>query len=197
MFMPLFATSFEAIVFSSVVLLWILSEIIGGGILPWLRRGGRDIKKKDSGSVLIIRVLMYISVLAAIFFAIKNMAMLPEWSFYPGIFLILVGILVRQWAIFVLGRFFTTAVGVQNSQKVVNYGPYRFVRHPSYLGLFIIILGIGLALHSWGGIIVLLVMNGLAFGYRIQIEEKVLVSELGEDYIQYMKRTKRIIPFFL
>ena len=140
---------------------------------------------------------MYVSVLIAIMLAVKNIAMLPDWFFYPGIFLMVIGILVRQWAIFVLGRFFTLTVSVQKNQKVVDYGPYRFIRHPSYLGLFIIIIGIGLALGSWGGILVLLVMNGLAFGYRIHIEEKFLVSELGDNYIQYMKRTKRLIPFVL
>jgi len=193
--MPLFPTDQETILFSAAVMLWILSEIIGGAIIPWLRRSGGKVKRKDDGSVLIIRVSMYVSVLIAIFLAIKNIAMLPDWLFYPGIFLIVIGVLVRQWAILVLGRYFTVTVGVQKDQKVVDNGPYRFIRHPSYLGLFLIILGIGLALHSWVGILVLLVLNGLAFGYRIHVEEKALVAELGDDYIQYMKRTKRIIPF--
>lgn len=160
-----------------------------------LRRSGGDTKKKDNGSVLLIRVLMYVSVLIAILLDLKNIAMLPNWFFYLGIFLIVIGILVRQWAIFVLGRFFTITVSVQKNQKVVDHGPYRYIRHPSYLGLFMIVIGIGLALHSWGGILVLFVMNGVAFGYRMHIEEKVLVSELGDDYVQYMKRTKRLIPF--
>jgi len=162
-----------------------------------LRRNGGEIKKKDGGSVLLIRVLMYVSVFAAILLAAKHITMLPDWLFYPGIVLMIVGILVRQWAIFVLGRFFTVTVSVQKNQKVVDYGPYQFVRHPSYLGLLLIIIGVGLALGSWAGILILLVMNGIALGYRIQIEEKVLVSELGKDYVEYTKRTKRLIPFVL
>jgi protein-S-isoprenylcysteine O-methyltransferase Ste14 len=191
----LFPSSFEAILFSLAVLLWVLSEIVGGAIVPWLRRSGEDVKKKDNGSVLVIRVLMYASVLVAMFMTIKNIAMLPDWLFYPGIVLIVAGVFVRQWAILTLGRFFTTAVGVQKNQKVVDNGLYRYIRHPSYLGVLIIMAGIGLALHSWGGILVLLAINGLAFGYRIHIEEQVLVSELGDNYLQYMKRTKRLIPF--
>jgi protein-S-isoprenylcysteine O-methyltransferase Ste14 len=195
--MPLFPTSSEAVLFSAAVLFWILSEALGGGILPWLRRSGGVIKKKDGGSVLVLRVLMFVSVFTAIVFTIKNIAMLPDWFFYLGIFLMIIGVLVRQWSIMVLGRFFTLTVSVQKNQKVVDSGPYRLVRHPSYLGLFLIIIGIGLALGSWGGILVLLVMNGLAFGYRMHVEEKVLASELGDDYIKYMKRTKRLIPFVL
>ncbi len=140
---------------------------------------------------------MYVSVMIAIWFDLENIAMLPDWVFYPGIMIIVIGIIVRQWAIFVLGRFFTTTVSVQKSQKVIDHGPYRYIRHPSYLGIFLIIVGIGLALHTWGGILVLLVMNGIALGYRMHVEEKVLVSELGDDYVQYMKRTKRLIPFIL
>lgn len=128
---------------------------------------------------------------------VKNIAMLPDWFFYPGIFLMVIGILVRQWAIIILGRSFTLAISVQKNQKVVDYGPYRFIRHPSYLGMFLTVIGIGVALRSWGGILVILVLFGLAIGYRIHIEEKFLVSELGDDYIQYMKRTKRLIPFVL
>lgn len=193
--MPLFSTDFENFLFGFVCLTWILSEAIGGGIIPWLRRRDGEIKKKDSGSVLLIRVLVYISVFIATLIAYKNIAMLPNWFFYPGILLMIIGILVRQWAIYVLGRFFTLTVSVQKNQKVVDYGPYRFIRHPSYLGMFLTMIGIGLALCSWGGILVILVMSGLGFGYRIYIEEKVLVSELGDDYRQYMKETKRLIPF--
>jgi hypothetical protein len=103
----LFPTNFETILFSAVVFIWVLSEAIGGGIIPMLRRSGGDTKRKDNGSVLLIRVLMYVSVLIAIVLDLKNIAMLPNWFFYPGIFLIVIGILVRQRAIFVLGRLFT------------------------------------------------------------------------------------------
>jgi protein-S-isoprenylcysteine O-methyltransferase Ste14 len=198
--MPLFMTGFEAILFSSVSLLWILSEIVGGAIIPMLRRRGGAKSRKDNRSNLsnlLLRVLLYVSILIAILLTLNKIAMLPEWFFYPGVILMVIGILVRLWAMFTLGRFFTLTISVLKDQKVVDYGPYRFIRHPSYLGLFLIVIGMGVALQSWGGILVILVIYGLAIGYRIHVEEKYLVSELGDDYIQYMKRTKRLIPFVL
>ncbi len=198
--MPLFSSSSEAILFSSVVGLWVLSEIVGGGIIPMLRRRGGAINRKDDRSNLsnnLLRVSLYVSIVIAIVLVLNNIAMLPDWVFYPGILLIVIGILVRQWAIFILGRSFTLTISAQKNQKVVDYGPYRFIRHPSYLGMFITVIGIGIALRSWVGILVLFVILSLAIGYRIQVEEKFLVSELGDDYIQYMKRTKRLIPFVL
>lgn len=195
--MSLFHTSFETILFVMVILFWISSEIIGGSIIPMLRRSGGDIERKDTRSNMVLHLSMYAAIITAILLALKNIAMLPDWLFYPGILLIVSGIFVRQWAIFILGRFFTTTVSLQKNQKVVNYGPYRYIRHPSYLGIFITITGIGVALRSWGAILAILALNGLAIGYRIYIEEKFLVSELGDDYVQYMKRTKRLIPFVL
>jgi protein-S-isoprenylcysteine O-methyltransferase Ste14 len=195
--MPLFPSTFEFILFVSLILIWILSEAISGGIIPWLRRSGGKINRKDRGSNLLLRVSSYVSIFIAFVLAISNIAMLPDWFFYPGIFLMVIGILVRQWAMFTLGRFFTLTVGVQKSQKVVDYGPYRFIRHPSYSGMLMTAIGIGVALHTWGGILVILALLGLAIGYRILVEEKFLASELGDGYVQYMKRTKRLIPFVL
>jgi protein-S-isoprenylcysteine O-methyltransferase Ste14 len=193
--MPLFSSGFENIVFVSIVGLWVFSEFLGGGIIPWLRRRGKEVTIKDKGSNLVLRVSLYVSIIIAFFLSVNNTAMLPHWFFYLGIVLIVIGIIVRQWAIFTLGRFFTLTVGIQKNQKVVDYGPYRFIRHPSYLGLLIALLGIGVALQSWEGILAIVVISGFAIGYRIHIEEKVMALELGDDYVQYMKRTKRLIPF--
>jgi protein-S-isoprenylcysteine O-methyltransferase Ste14 len=63
--------------------------------------------------------------------------------------------------------------------------------------MFLTVIGIGVALRSWCGILVIIVILGLAIGYRIHIEEKFLVSDLGDDYIRYMKRTKKLIPFVI
>ncbi len=140
---------------------------------------------------------LFFSVFSAILLTENNIAMLPDMHFYTGIFLMVIGILVRQWAILILGRFFTLTISVQENQNVIDYGPYRFIRHPSYLGLYLTAIGIGIALGSWGGILVIFLLFGFAIGYRIHIEEKFLISKLGDDYIQYMKRTKRLIPFII
>ena len=80
---------------------------------------------------------------------------------------------------------------------VVDKGPYKLVRHPSYTGIVLILTGLGLTLQSWEAVLLILLVFGLTFGYRIYIEEKVLISNLGDEYIEYMKRTKRIIPYVL
>jgi hypothetical protein len=76
--MPFFLTRSEAILLALVVLIWFLSEAIGSGIIPVLRRSGGAIKKKDRSSNIVLRVLTYISVIIAILFNIDKIAMLPN-----------------------------------------------------------------------------------------------------------------------
>jgi protein-S-isoprenylcysteine O-methyltransferase Ste14 len=96
-----------------------------------------------------------------------------------------------------LGRFFSLTVRVAEDHRVVEKGPYRLVRHPSYTGVLITFIGLGLAVQSWGALLVLLGVFSAAFGYRMRVEEKTLLSELGDNYASYMKRTKRLIPYLV
>jgi len=122
---------------------------------------------------------------------------LPGWVFSLGIVLIILGIILRQWSMAILGKFFSAVVGIQKDQQVIEKGPYKYVRHPSYSGALIIFIGLGLALQSWAAVITLTLLFIIAYGYRIYVEEKALISELGEPYIEYKKRTKRLIPYMV
>lgn len=186
-----------AALFISVYFLMIVTEIIGGIIVPRIRRHGTEIKKKERSSGRLISVSVAVSFLVAYFFALSGITLMPSWAFYLGIVIILLGIIVRQWSIAVLGRFFSPTIGVQEGQKVVEKGPYRLVRHPSYTGILLILVGVGLAFQSLAAVLVMLLMFSVAYGHRINEEEEVLVSELGEEYVKYMKRTKRLIPYIL
>jgi protein-S-isoprenylcysteine O-methyltransferase Ste14 len=196
-FYSLFPTTMEAVIFQLVLGLWILSEIVGGTIIPIIRRGGTVLNRKDRGSGFFIFFIMLLSIITAVTFASRDIAMLPTWFFYPGIVVMILGIIFRQWAIAVLGRFFSGTVSTQKGQKVVENGPYKYIRHPSYTGALLILLGIGLALQSWGATITLMLLFSLAYGYRIHVEEKVLIKALGDPYIEYKKRTKRLIPYIV
>ena len=189
-------TSTESTVLFVVVVVWLLTELVVGGIIPYARRGGAPIRYADRGSRPLISLMVVAFVIAA-FFASSGVAPLPSWSFYVGIGMMVAGIVLRQWSIAVLGRYFSRTVGVQEGQALVDRGPYRLVRHPSYTGLLLIFVGLGFVLHSWGAVLVIIAFFGLAFGYRIRVEERVLTSKLGDEYVSYTKRTKRLIPYIL
>lgn len=115
--------------------------------------------------------------------------------FYLGITLMLVGLLFRWVAIRQLGQFFVPEVTIQPGQRVIDAGLYRYLRHPSYTGILLTLVGFGFALTNFLSLLLLLGISSPALAYRIRQEEAVLLEAFGEEYRRYMVRTKRLIPF--
>jgi len=195
--LPVFASRLGLLVFDTSYSIWIISELFGAVLIPRLRQRGATRVRRDRGSGALVILTVFISISIAFVFGYAGVGMLPDWVFYLGIFLMLLGVLVRQYAIAILGRFFSLTVQIAEDHKVVEKGPYRLVRHPSYTGVLITFIGLGLAVQSWGALLALLGVFSVSFGYRMWVEERTLLSELGEDYASYMKRTKRLIPFIV
>ncbi len=195
--LPIFASGLGLVLFDTSYFVWIVSELFGAVLVPRLRRRGATRVKRDRGSGALIIFTVFVSIILALSLGYAGVGPLPDWVFYPGIFLMLVGVLVRQWAIAVLGRFFSLTVRVAEDHRVVVKGPYRLVRHPSYTGVLITFIGLALAVQSSGALLMLLAVFSVSYGYRMRVEERVLQSELGQDYAEYMKRTKRLIPFLI
>jgi protein-S-isoprenylcysteine O-methyltransferase Ste14 len=108
--------------------------------------------------------------------------------------LMVLGVGVRVWAAVTLGSYYTTTLTMTEGQKVVTAGPYRWVRHPGYLGEILIWTGFGVLSSNLIAMVWLPVMFVAVLLYRISSEEKMLVKELGDDYIRYQQRTRRLIP---
>jgi protein-S-isoprenylcysteine O-methyltransferase Ste14 len=195
--LPVFASGLGLVLFDTSYSIWIISELFGAVLIPRLRRRGATRVRRDRGSGALVIFTVFLSISIAFYFGYGGIGMLPDWAFYLGILLMFLGVLVRQWAIAILGRFFSLTVQIVEDHKVVEKGPYRLVRHPSYTGVLITFIGLGLAVQSGGALLVLLVVFGVSFGYRMLVEERTLLSELGPDYASYMKRTKRLIPFLI
>ncbi len=114
--------------------------------------------------------------------------------FVLGIALMVAGIAIRQWAVAALGRFFTVDVRVHSDHAVVESGPYRWVRHPSYTGLIVALLGIGFALGNWAALALLALLPTAGLIVRIRVEEKALLDGLGEPYRRFAASRARLIP---
>jgi len=104
------------------------------------------------------------------------------------------GLAFREWAVMRLGRFFARTVQVEQGHRLIKDGPYRRLRHPSYTGMLAIYIGLVLALGTWVGALLALVVMFAAVYRRIQIEEEVLLEAFGDEYRAYMRQTWRIIP---
>jgi protein-S-isoprenylcysteine O-methyltransferase Ste14 len=115
--------------------------------------------------------------------------------FFIGVGIMLIGMALRYWGVITLGAFFRTTIETEQDQKVVSRGPYRLIRHPSYCGWLLVCLGYGIAVQNWLSLLAAFLLPLAALLHRIQVEERVLVSSLGTAYVEYQKKTNRLIPW--
>lgn len=104
------------------------------------------------------------------------------------------GIALRLWAIGTLGRYFKPIVHIQQDHRVVRSGPYKALRHPAYTGLLLALFGISLTFANIAAILVFNCCVVAAILYRIKVEERTLLDGLGDEYAEYMRHTRRLIP---
>lgn len=152
---------------------------------------------QDQGSLRVLWLVITGSVLLAIIlqpFAATQMHLPPRFHLVLAVCLIGAGLAIRWTAILTLGRLFTVNVAVQHGHSLVESGLYRHVRHPSYSGLLLAFLGLGVFFANWLGLVVLLVPITLAVANRIAKEEAVLGRAFGPAYQAYRARTKRLVP---
>jgi protein-S-isoprenylcysteine O-methyltransferase Ste14 len=151
----------------------------------------------DGGSIVAVVAALAVGVLVAVWVAgaVPATAIPGGWApFAVGLVLMWLGIALRQWAVWTLGRFFTVVVRVTDEQTVVDRGPYAWVRHPSYTGLLLTLLGLGLALGNWLSVLALVVVPTIGLVVRIRVEERALLTALGEPYRAYAEHRRRLLP---
>lgn len=194
--LPLFVTNhLDFYVFGGAYLAWVAPEMISSFVHGGVKGG----QSRDRAS----RLVLFTSLFGSIFFAFAFAFGWPQFAisrdrglvFSVGILFMLAGVALRWYAISVLGRYFTRAVAIRSEQTVVERGPYRYIRHPSYTGSIMTMLGMGLVLTNWLSLGLIMLGAAVGYGYRVRVEERALLEGLGQPYREYMKRTKRFIPF--
>jgi protein-S-isoprenylcysteine O-methyltransferase Ste14 len=187
----------ETVVFIAACLIWAVPEMIGS-VRQRARVSRKGASVQDRSSLAVVIGLQWIGLALCFFFARLFPAAAISGQrtavLLLGILIMLMGVALRWYAIRTLGRFFTRDVAVSADQPVVQDGPYRFIRHPAYSGTFLSMLGLGLAVTTWAGLVCLLACVFFGHLYRVNVEEKALVGAIGQPYVEYMRRTRRFIP---
>jgi len=187
----------SVVTFWVVLYLWIGVELWLGSRRRTLPAGATD---HDAGSKwwLIGSVWTSVAIGFWVAFLVPNAAITTGRTtlFIIGLVLMLAGMALRWYSVRLLGISFTCEVSTRPGQQVIQSGPYRWIRHPSYTGGLLTVLGVLICccnLLSYAALIVALV----GYAYRIRIEERALANDLGPAYADYMRRTKRLIPFLV
>jgi protein-S-isoprenylcysteine O-methyltransferase Ste14 len=173
---------------------WFAAEAVMAVVFRTRRSGG---SVRDRGSLLLI-----FAAITAALMSSDWIVKLAPWSIPGGaawlrpvsMVVLILGLAVRAAAILTLGRSFSMNVAIRNLQRVQRAGLYCFVRHPSYLGMEIGLLAIGLHSRNWACLAWIVGLPTLALLYRIHVEEAVLHEAFGDEYAAYSRVTKRLIP---
>jgi protein-S-isoprenylcysteine O-methyltransferase len=173
------------------LLLFVLSELI-------LRRGraakGVSPGKNDRGTSLQILLSYVIAVVLLMAGDHMGGQVLPLAWRWLGLAAAFIGIAIRWWAMLTLGGFYTRTLTTVGSQKVIDSGPYRFVRHPGYSGSILTWLGASIALAPPMIVCLIVAVLGAAYARRMRAEEAMLDRSLGSAYREYTARTWRLLP---
>jgi protein-S-isoprenylcysteine O-methyltransferase Ste14 len=189
-----YANSGAKAVFVALIAVWVVTE--------WITRartrhnqGGTS---TELGSLVAIGLSFAVGFGAAFNLASNAEGAAIEFARWPifilGALLVAGGIAFRQWAIYVLGRFFTVYVRVSEGQTVVESGPYRWLAHPSYTGMVMVFVGIGLMLGNWLSLACLAILPTAGLVVRIKIEERALLAGIGEPYRRFLETRSRLVP---
>ncbi|MCS7241186.1 MAG: isoprenylcysteine carboxylmethyltransferase family protein [Candidatus Caldatribacterium sp.] len=112
---------------------------------------------------------------------------------HVGVVLMVGGITLRLLAIRTLGKYFTPDIALVEGQRIVTTGVYRFLRHPSYTGELLAFGGVALVFWHFPSSLYIFLFPLLGFLYRALLEERKLLEFFGEEYREYMRRTRRFI----
>jgi protein-S-isoprenylcysteine O-methyltransferase Ste14 len=150
----------------------------------------------DRGSRTVLRVAYLGGFLVAV--ALRHVAAgamhAPVATAWVGLALLWAGIALRLWSFRTLGRYFTFTVQTSPDQPVITDGPYRLVRHPSYLGVLLAVTGFGFLLGNWFSLVVVVAATTAGLVFRIRVEEAALEAELGDAYRAYAATHRRLVP---
>jgi protein-S-isoprenylcysteine O-methyltransferase Ste14 len=159
--------------------------------------GKREISRSgDKGSVWLLAVAISTGYWLSFIIAGTKIGRIYHWNTFFGLgsILIVTGLIVRVTSILTLKKQFTYTVTRVKDHELIETGLYKNIRHPGYLGQLIIFLGISTCLSNWLSVLLMIIPVFLGYLNRINIEEKFMIEQMGQKYLDYQKRTKKLIP---
>ena len=160
------------------------------------RRKSNVTNSGDKGSLWLLYILITVGYILSFSIGSTKIGRIYHWDtfFAIGVVLIVIGLVIRIQSLWTLKQYFTYSVSIIENHKLIETGLYKSIRHPGYLGQLIIFIGISTLLSNWLSIVLMIIPIAIGYIYRITIEERFMTEQIGEDYLNYKNRTKRLIP---
>jgi protein-S-isoprenylcysteine O-methyltransferase Ste14 len=160
------------------------------------RRKGNVRNSGDKGSLWLLYFLITVGYTLSFSIGSTRIGRIYDWDTFLaiGVVLIVIGLIIRILSILTLKQHFTYSVATIENHKLIETGLYKSIRHPGYLGQLLVFVGIATSLSNWLSIVLMVIPIAIGYIYRMRIEERFMIEQIGEDYLNYKDRTKRLIP---
>ena len=171
-------------------------------LLVWLAGAlsTKRVVRRQPAAQRLAQFALGLTALALLFVSSLNVGWLG-WRFvkqgpgveYAGVAITAAGMALAVWARVVLGRNWSGNVTVKANHELVQRGPYRLVRHPIYSGVTLALLGTAVSVGEVRALLAVLVVL-LAWRIKWPVEERFMIEQFGDQYVQYRRRVKAIVP---
>ena len=187
----------------AIVLLYVIQAEVRFGAKARSHRAGAS----DRGSTIALSVAAMVPVLGfALAMKAAASSWIPHWfrdaslpampwAAWLGVVLGMLGLAVRIWAVCTLRERYTRTLLTQEGQALERRGPYRWVRHPGYLGSLLCLNGVAMASGNYAVLIASLAVTVAAYAHRIRAEDEMLLQAFGQAYAAYRREVAAVIPF--
>lgn len=154
------------------------------------------ISSGDKGSLWLLIISITVGYLLSFSIATTKIGRIYYWNifFAIGLMIIVIGFIIRVISLRLLKQYFTYSVSKVEKHELIEKGFYKVIRHPGYLGQLLIFTGISIALSNWLSVIVMFFPVLIGYLNRIRVEEKFMIEQMGDNYFDYQKRTKKLLP---
>lgn len=189
-----FSSQFNNNLLGVCLLIWVIIEY------RIIMKQDKRPKKKDRKAITLFAILIVLFSLSSIIMFESNLGHLGEeyhYFFWVGILIIITGNIVRQYSMHIMGSSYVATLQIQDKPKLIKVGPFKLVRHPCYTGFMISLWGLGFASLNWFFLLLIMLFSLIVFLIQIRIEERELEAFFGEEYKEYKKTTKKILPYIL
>ncbi len=161
-----------------------------------INRKKEIVKAGDKASIWMLFIFIAIGYFLAFRIGFTRLGRIYHWDilFTLGAIITIVGLFIRIKSIQTLKQHFTYTVTKIENHELIETGLYKNIRHPGYLGQILIFIGVATSLSNWLSIILMTIPVLLGYLYRIRVEERFMIEQMGQKYLDYQKRTKRLIP---
>ncbi len=182
------------------LILIILFSILYGLFEIFMSRRKEDNRKisksGDKGSIWLLTISISMGYWLSFIIASTKIGRIYHWNtlFLIGSVLVIIGLIIRVSAIMKLKQQFTYTVTKIENHELIETGLYKMIRHPGYLGQLVIFLGTSVCMSNWLSILLMIIPVLSGYLNRINVEERFMDEQMGQKYLDYRKRTKKLIP---